>query len=115
MRDLGRLMMLFDFYGGLLTERQRQAFGLHYADDLSLGEIAVEFGLTRPAVRDLIRRAERTLERAEASSGMVKRHEADRAFLRDLLRLLEEGSAEAAGEARRRLVRWLEEGGEDDV
>ena len=115
MRDLARLSVLFDFYGGLLTERQRQAFDLHYGDDLSLGEIAEEFDLTRPGVRDLIRRAEATLERAEKSCGMVERYLSDRAFFEEVLQLLESGDAEAARKAAKRVRSWLEEGGDDTV
>ncbi|MBQ7847547.1 MAG: DNA-binding protein, partial [Clostridia bacterium] len=43
--------MLLDFYGELLTERQRELADLYYNDDLSLSEVAEECGITRQGVR----------------------------------------------------------------
>ena len=51
-----RMNELFDFYGDLLTAKQRRYIELYYADDLSLGEIAEEFSVSRQAVYDNIRR-----------------------------------------------------------
>ncbi len=53
-----RMSMLFDFYGELLTDRQREFFDLYYNDDLSLAEIAENAGISRQGVRDIIVRAE---------------------------------------------------------
>ena len=58
--------MLFDFYGELLTEKQREYFDLHYNEDLSLAEIAALTGISRQGVWDIIRRAEATLRDIEA-------------------------------------------------
>lgn len=63
--------MLFDFYGELLTEKQREYFDLHYNEDLSLGEIAESQGISRQGVWDLIRRAEESLRRYEEKTGLV--------------------------------------------
>ena len=52
-----RMAMLFDFYGDLLTERQREFYDLYYNEDLSLAEIAENYGITRQGVRDVIVRA----------------------------------------------------------
>ena len=49
--------MLFDSYGELLTEKQRECYDLHYNEDLSLTEIAEQSGISRQAVWDNIRRA----------------------------------------------------------
>ena len=57
--------MLFDFYGELLTPKQREFFDLHYNADLSLAEIAESTGTSRQAVWDIIRRAEATLRETE--------------------------------------------------
>ena len=48
--------MLFDFYGELLTDKQREYFDLHYNEDLSLAEIAQSEGITRQGVWDIILR-----------------------------------------------------------
>lgn len=65
--------MLFDFYGELLTEKQREYFDLHYNEDLSLAEIASMTGISRQGVWDNIRRAEATLFEIEEKTGLVKR------------------------------------------
>ncbi len=65
--------MLFDFFGELLTEKQREYFDLHYNADLSLAEIAEQEGISRQGVWDIIRRAEATLRRAEEKTGLVRR------------------------------------------
>ena len=65
--------LLFDFYGELLTDKQRECYDLHYNSDLSLQEIAEQYGATRQAVWDLIRRGERSLREIEARTGLVAR------------------------------------------
>ena len=52
------IALLFDFYGDMLTEKQRQVVELYYEDDLSLAEIAEDQKITRQGVRDSIKRAE---------------------------------------------------------
>ncbi len=49
---------LFDFYGDMLTEKQRQVVELYYEEDLSLAEIAENQHITRQGVRDSLKRAE---------------------------------------------------------
>ena len=74
--------MLFDFYGELLTEKQRQYFDLHYNEDLSLAEIAQSEGISRQGVWDIIRRAEETLRRFEEKTELVERFASQRELLR---------------------------------
>ena len=50
--------MLFDSYGELLTEKQREVVECYYNEDLSLAEIAEEKGITRQGVRDAIKHGE---------------------------------------------------------
>ena len=57
--------MLLDFYGELLTEKQRECFDLHYNEDLSVAEIAEQCCISRQGVWDNIRRAEATLRELE--------------------------------------------------
>lgn len=57
-----RINFLFDFYQSLLTDKQRTYMKLYYLEDLSLGEIADEFGISRQAVYDNVRRTETMLE-----------------------------------------------------
>lgn len=60
-----RIGILYNLYGPLLTEHQKSLVELYYYQDLSLGEIAKEYGISRQAVYDNIRRAEETLETCE--------------------------------------------------
>ncbi|MFJ7933113.1 putative DNA-binding protein [Sporosarcina sp. NPDC096371] len=57
-----RINFLFDFYQSLLTDKQRLYMQLYYLEDLSLGEIAGEYGVSRQAVYDNVRRTEAMLE-----------------------------------------------------
>jgi hypothetical protein len=65
--------LLFDFYGQLLTDKQRLFFSLYHQDDLSLGEIAEQYGVTRQAVYDTLRRSQNTLMDFEEKLGLIKR------------------------------------------
>ncbi len=65
--------MLFDFYGELLTDKQREYFDLRYNEDLSLGEIAEQCGISRQGVWDIIRRAETAMTEIEEKTGLIKR------------------------------------------
>lgn len=62
------LAFLSAFYGGLLTEKQRRVLSLHCEEDLSLGEIAADVGISRQAVHETISRAASRLNELEASS-----------------------------------------------
>jgi len=68
-----RMTMLFDFYGELLTERQKEFYDLYYNEDLSLAEIAENAGISRQGVRDVIVRAEKYMQDIEDKTGLVKR------------------------------------------
>lgn len=57
-----RINFLFDFYQSLLTDKQRTYMKLYYLEDLSLGEIAGEYDVSRQAVYDNVRRTESMLE-----------------------------------------------------
>lgn len=90
--------LLLDFYGELLTEKQREYCDLHWNEDYSLSEIAQLGGLSRQGVWDILRRAEAALQDIEAKTGLVRRYLERRgqiqALHRDLAALLpdDEGS-----------------------
>lgn len=71
--DALEMTLLFDYYGELLTERQRSCLDLRYNQDLSLGEIAQELGVSRQGVHDNISRAEALLHNMEEKTGCVAR------------------------------------------
>lgn len=92
------ISLLYDFYGELLTERQRYFIELYYHHDLSLGEIAAQTGVTRQAVYDLLRRAERSLRGYEKVLGLVAQHRRRRAALRRCRELLDQLTQRARGQ-----------------
>ena len=67
------MILLFDYYGDLLTDRQRLCLDMHYNQDLSLGEIAQELSISRQAVHDNLSRAEALLKNMEEKTGCVRR------------------------------------------
>ena len=68
-----RMALLYDFYGDMLTDRQKEFYDLYYNEDLSLAEIAENYGITRQGVRDVIVRAEGILTELEDKTGIVRR------------------------------------------
>ena len=71
--DTLMMTMLFDFFGDLLTEKQREYFDLYHNEDLSLSEIAEKADISRQGVYDIINRAEKTLIEIEQKTGVVRR------------------------------------------
>ena len=67
------IALLFDFYGDMLTEKQREVVELYYEDDLSLAEIAENQNITRQGVRDSIKRAEAQMLEMEDRLQMARR------------------------------------------
>lgn len=65
---------LLDFYGEVLTEKQRDMMVQYYNDDLSLAEIADNFGITRQGVRDAIKRGEAVMQELEEKVGFAARY-----------------------------------------
>ena len=83
--DAWELAMLFDTYGGMLTDKQRECFDMRYNQDLSLGEIGEIMGVSRQAVNDNLTRTEALLRRMEENIGSVKRDMLTRKVLQEIL------------------------------
>ena len=64
---------LFDFYGELLTERQRQVYTSVVFEDYSLSEVAEELNISRQGVHDMVRRCDRALEGYEEKLHLVEK------------------------------------------
>lgn len=103
--------LLYDFYGELLTEHQRQVYEDVVLHDLSLSEIAKEQGITRQGVHDLVRRCDRILEEYERKLRLVEKFQATKelagrveSLLREYGRRREESLLEQAMEAARRIA-----------
>ena len=100
------LALLFDYYGSMLTDKQKDCFDMRYNQDLSLGEIAQELGVSRQAVNDNLTRTEALLRRMEENIGSVKRDNEIRNALREILEaatVLDASSDPAILEAKRRI------------
>lgn len=95
-----RMGILYHLYGPLLTKRQQSMVDLYYCQDLSLGEIALDYGISRQAVHDNIRRAEEILEECEEKLQFEGRLIALRAALltlKEQVQPLLEGGGEGVG------------------
>ncbi|MBR4293148.1 MAG: hypothetical protein IKT54_06005 [Clostridia bacterium] len=82
---------LLDFYGGLLSDRQREILSLHYDEDLSLGEISHICGITRQGVADALKKGENALNDFEARLGLLSRADALEKNLAEIAKQLDEG------------------------
>ena len=79
-----RMALLYDFYGDMLTDRQKEFYDLYYNEDLSLAEIAENYGITRQGVRDVIVRAEAYLTEIEDKTGLIRRFHIMQGQLREV-------------------------------
>ena len=82
--------VLLDYYGPVLTEKQRSILTEYYDQDLSLAEIAENYGITRQGVRDAIKHGEATLTEMEKNLGYAEKDAAQRADLAQLEQLIME-------------------------
>ena len=93
--------VLLDFYGELLTEKQKKALELYYYEDLSLAEIAGEMQVSRQGVRAFIKQGEAHLKEFEEKLGMYNRFS-------DISRLLREVKA-LADKNNEKMLKKIEE------
>jgi predicted DNA-binding protein YlxM (UPF0122 family) len=77
--------LLLDFYGELLTEKQRGFLEYYYNEDLSLAEIAANEGISRQGVRDAIKRAEKQLFDMEGCLGLASRFDEMKNGLQEII------------------------------
>ncbi len=88
-----RMNFLFDFYQALLTDKQRSYMELYYLDDLSLGEIAESYKVSRQAVYDNIRRTEAMLEEYEDKLQLFEKFSQRQEILNKLTVSIQEGTS----------------------
>lgn len=69
--DITQASLLYDFYGQLLSKRQREVMELYHEENLTLAEIADEFGISRQGVHDALKNAEKSLDQYEKKLGLV--------------------------------------------
>lgn len=88
--------MLLDFYGQLLTERMRSILELHFAEDMSLAEIAEQENISRQAVHDAITRGRRSLEEYESKLGLISRFMSQKLVIQNAVESLDNNDIKRA-------------------
>ena len=88
--------LLYDFYGMLLSETQREVMSLYHEDNLSLSEIAEELGQSRQAVHYTLKKAESALESYEEKLGLIAGYDEDKALAEKAMELLKKDNMSAA-------------------
>ena len=105
--DAFELALLLDYYGSMLTDKQKECFDMRYNQDMSLAEIGQELGVSRQAVNDNLTRTEALLRRMEENIGCVKRDIAVRSAAREILEaaaVLDASSDPAVAALARRII-----------
>jgi len=81
--------MLYDFYGGLLSEAKNEVMAMYHEDNLSLSEIAEELGTSRQAVHYTLKKAEKALEEFEAKLGLIASYERNQKLATEALGIID--------------------------
>jgi predicted DNA-binding protein YlxM (UPF0122 family) len=87
MESIVKQSLLYDFYGELLTEHQRTIYEDVVFNDMSLGEIAEEQGISRQGVHDLIKRCDKILGGYEEKLHLVSKFQQTRAMVEEIQKL----------------------------
>lgn len=85
---ISEMSLHLDFYGALLTEKQKQVMSYYFEEDMSLGEISEELNTSRQAVYDLIKRSEKILKKYEMELGLINRFLIQREKLMNIKKIL---------------------------
>ena len=83
-----QVSLLYDFYGALLTDKQRKCIEMHFLNDFSLSEIADEFGVSRQAIYDIINRTRQILVDYEGKLGLVRRYQTEQECIQDIFSIM---------------------------
>ncbi|MCD8214761.1 MAG: YlxM family DNA-binding protein [Clostridiales bacterium] len=98
MDDRVYLSLIYDFYGELLTEKQKYIFESRYGEDMSFQEIGENCGITKQAVSDTLRRTEKQLKKYEEKLGLAEKYVSRKEKIGLALKALESGNTEAVKE-----------------
>ena len=88
-KNMGEINMLYDFYGDLLTDRQKTVMEFYYGDDFTLSEIAEHTGISKQAVHDTVHKAEKALYSYESALGLLSRYRQSEEQIRKASAILE--------------------------
>ena len=89
MDNVLRNTLLYDFYGDLLTERQKNIYHMYFCEDLSLAEIGSKLGISRQAVNFSLKQAQKSFDTYEEALRLVERHACARDCMTKLRQALE--------------------------
>ena len=103
--NIAHTSMLFDLYGNLLTEKKRRVMELYHEEDMSLSEIAEEFGISRAAVHDSLQSAEKALVDYECKLGLLTKQLRKEKLIGEIRKVMEDN--EGMGEEDKVVIRAL--------
>ena len=83
------MCLLADFYGNLLTQKQKQIFEMYWEKDFSLFEISQELNISRQAVHDSLNKAENTLQDIENKCGFISKYKETKLSMQQLINELD--------------------------
>ncbi len=106
MQDIVRTGLLFDFYGAMLTQRQKNIMVFYLHDNFSLSEISEKLGISRQGVHDIIKRATAKLEMFEKRLGLYEKMKKNNRLADEAVRAVKNGNVKLAEEK----IRLLAEG-----
>lgn len=81
LENIEEISILFDFYGELLPEKQREIFRLYHEDNYSLAEIATEHGITRQGIHEAVKRSTEKLRSYEVKLGLIQKFQSSESVL----------------------------------
>ena len=87
-KDFYNMTILLDFYGNLLTDKQKEIMSYHYESDMSLSEISEEAGISRQAVYDIINRSEKQLKLYESKLKLAEKFKLKKIKIDELKNLI---------------------------
>lgn len=87
--EITQASLLYDFYGQLLSKRQKEVMELYHEENLTLSEIASEFDISRQGVHDALKNAEKSLKGYEEKLGLVEKFEKTSDAIRGIDNIIE--------------------------
>ena len=87
--EITQASLLYDFYGQLLSRRQKEVMELYHEENLSLSEIAAEFDISRQGVHDALKNAERSLNDYEEKLGLVAKFQKSSRAIKEIDDIIE--------------------------
>lgn len=90
MERILKVTLLYDFYGELLTDKQKNIFELYYQNDLSLAEIAEQLQISRQGVYDTLKRSENILSQYEKTLHLVERFIINKHCIKEIIQIMDE-------------------------